>query len=65
MGVSRKIRREMQIQARKAFRSAIKDEAVLVEYQKRFKDGYEAGYAQAKTELTEDILSPSYGKGDE
>ena len=55
MSISRKVRREMQMQARKAFRSAIKEEAMLVEYQKRFRDGFDVGYKQAIKELTESI----------
>jgi len=44
VGTSRKVRREMQMQARKAFRSATKDQVVLMEYQKRFKDGFDVGF---------------------
>lgn len=70
MGISRKVQREMQMQARKAFRSAIKDEAVLMEYQKRFRDGFDVGYAQAQKEFRENptMLFPSvqpYKKEDE
>ena len=57
MGISRKVLREMQMQARKAFRSAIKEEAVLMEYQKRFRDGFDVGYKQAVKELTENVLT--------
>ena len=54
MGITRKVRREMQMQARKAFRSAIKEEAVLMEYQKRFRDGYDKGF--------EDGVKAAYGR---
>ena len=61
MGISRKVRREMQMQARKAFRSAIKEEVVLMEYQKRFRDGFDVGYQQAQKEFRENtmLLYPS------
>ena len=56
MTITRKVKREAMIQARKTFRSAIKDTVILNEYQKRFQDGYESGYAQAiqDTDTTED-----------
>ena len=57
MRVSRKIRREMKTQARKTFRAAIREQVVLDEYNKRFRDGFDVGYKQAVKELTENMVT--------
>ena len=55
MSISRKMKREADIQVRRTFRAAIKEQSVLKEFQERFKKGVEVGHNAATQQLL-DVL---------
>ena len=61
MNAARKIKREAVIQARKSFRQSIKDKTVLMEYNKRFKDGWDAGFTAALDYIKQTKDMPAVG----
>lgn len=64
MSIARKLRREKQIQARKALRQELKDGAVQEHIKKQVHDallkGYDHGYELGKLEVAEAAFGLSY-----